>query len=633
VIAARRNGALGHGVAFDSKLLAVRADAVGSCPGSCAFDQADIATATDYAVARGAAVINYSLGGASSLATPLRDAFTRAVDAGIVLVLAAGNEGAAEPSFPGRFAADPAAAGQVLAVGAVDASRQIASFSNRAGSARDHYLVAPGVNILAPALGGGAALVSGTSFAAPHVSGAAAVVLNAAPFLSAAQVVQVLLDSATDLGAPGTDPVYGHGLVNLAAALGPLGTASVPLGSRVGEADVPLGTTGLRLGPAFGRSPDLGRTIVVDAYGRPYWLDLEARTAAPVTAPDLGGWLAPSVRQSRRSVSLGPELGLDLTLVAGTDDRGTAAVPWRSSEDSGAAFAFDFRLGELVASGPTRLALVHELGLQSRLGLADMEPAAAGGLLGQTGLASPYLGFADRSDGVVLTQEVGRGLAIRLGVASGDTGRELPGDQDGNQVVVGELVRSFSAGRILSLQIGGVAEQHSLLETRGEGALDGPDGATTTFLGLAGRWALGGKLALFGQASLGATDPGSSGRGLIADVSSLWSSSFAAGLSRRDLLADADQLTLAVVQPLRVEAGSAVIDRPVGRSFDGRILRQRDRVDLAPEGRELDLEAGYRLAFGDGWSLDLDWLTQLQPGHQADAGPEHTAAIKLRTAL
>ena len=36
---------------------------------------------------------------------------------------------------------------------------------------------------------------------------------------------------------------------------------------------------------------------------------------------------------------------------------------------------------------------------------------------------------------------------------------------------------------------------------------------------------------------------------------------------------------------------------------------------------------------GDGWSLDLDWLTQLQPGHQADAGPEHTAAIKLRTAL
>ena len=44
VIAARRNGALGHGVAFDSKLLAVRADAVGSCPGSCAFDQADIAT-------------------------------------------------------------------------------------------------------------------------------------------------------------------------------------------------------------------------------------------------------------------------------------------------------------------------------------------------------------------------------------------------------------------------------------------------------------------------------------------------------------------------------------------------------------------------------------------------------------
>ena len=246
VIAARRNQALTHGVAFQARLLAVRADAAGSCPGGCAFDQTDLATATDYAVAHGAGVINYSLGGASSLGAPLHDAFGRAVKAGTVLVFAAGNEGAAEPTFPGRFAADPAAGDQAIAVGAVDAKKQIASFSNRAGSAQDHYLVAPGVNVLAPALGGGAALVSGTSFAAPHVSGAAAVVLSAAPYLSAAQVVQVLIDSATDLGAPGTDPVYGHGLVNLEAALGPLGTLSVPLGSTVGEAEVPLDTAALR---------------------------------------------------------------------------------------------------------------------------------------------------------------------------------------------------------------------------------------------------------------------------------------------------------------------------------------------------------------------------------------------------
>jgi Subtilase family len=633
VIAARRNQALTHGVAFQAKLLAVRADTPGSCPAACAFDHADVAAATDYATAHGATVINYSLGGASSLATPLHDAFARAVDAGRILVLAAGNEGAAEPTFPGRFAADAAAKGQVIAVGAVDANKQIASFSNRAGSTEDHYLVAPGVNILAPALGGGAALVSGTSFAAPHVSGAAAVVAQAAPFLSAAQVVQILLDSATDLGAPGPDPVYGHGMVNLGAALGPLGTLSVPLGDRADEAAAPLNTTTLRLGPAFGRGPRLGRAIFLDGYGRPYWLDLGDRIAAPETTPDLEARLAPADVQSRWSVPLAPALALDLSVATRGDSGVVGPATDRSGGDADPAFALDLSAGGLVAGASTRLALIHGLGLQDRFGLVSADPAAAGRLLGRTGLASPYLAFADQGDGMVLTQEVAPGVAVRLGVALSEAGGEDSGDRERNAVMVGELVRSFGTGRMLSLQIGSVGEQNALLATRGEGALGGPDGATTTFLGLAGQWALGGSLALFGQASLGATDPGATGQSLFEEVSNLWSSSFAAGVTGRGLLADADRLTLAAIQPLRVEAGSARIDRPVGRSFDGTILHERDRVELAPDGRELDLEIDYRRPLVGRWSLDLGWSTQLQPGHQADAGPEHTAAVKLSAAL
>ncbi len=633
VIAARRNQVLTHGVAYQAKLLAVRADAPGTCPSSCAFDQADVAAATDYAVGHGAQVINYSLGGASSLGTTLHDAFARAVDAGTILVLAAGNEGAADPTFPGRFAADAAADDQVIAVGAVDANKQIASFSNRAGSAQDHYLVAPGVNVLAPALGGGAALVSGTSFAAPHVSGAVALVLDAAPFLSAAEVVQLLLDSATDLGAPGPDPVYGQGLVNLRAALGPQGPLSVPLGSRVGEASVPLSDTGLRLGRAFGRGPDLGAAIFLDGYGRAYWLNLGDRIGAPATAPDLEAWLAPAGPQYRSSVPLGPALALGLTVAQPTGDDRAPATWDATTDDSGAAFALDLGIGNLADGGSTRLVLTHGLGLQNRFGLMSVGPAAAGNLLGQAGLTSPYLALADRGDGLILAQEVGRGLSVRLGVAVGETDLQPSVDQGQSAVVIGELVRSFGPGRVLSLQVGSVDEQHSLLDTRGTGAFGGPDGATTTFFGFAGNWALADRFALFGQASLGATDPGAMGRGLVEEVSALWSSSFAVGLAGRDLLADGDQLTLTTAQPLRVEAGTAVIDRPVGRSFDGQILRQRDRVDLAPEGRELDLEVGYRLALGGRWALHLDWLTQLEPGHQADAGPAHTAAIRLRTAL
>ena len=79
------------------------------------------------------------------------------------------------------------------------------------------------------------------------------------------------------------------------------------------------------------------------------------------------------------------------------------------------------------------------------------------------------------------------------------------------------------------------------------------------------------------------------------------------------------------------EAGTATVDRPVGRSFDGQILRQSERVDLAPGGRELDLELGYRLALGARREVSFNWLTRLEPGHRQGAAPDHAAAVRLRT--
>ena len=164
----------------------------------------------------------------------------------------------------------------------------------------------------------------------------------------------------------------------------------------------------------------------------------------------------------------------------------------------------------------------------------------------------------------------------------------------------------------------------------GGGALGLPDRARTTFVGLGGRLALAERLALFGQGSLGLTDPGAAGEGLLDEVSTLRSSSFALGLEGSDFLAAGDRLTLALAQPLRVDAGSAELDRPVGRSFDGTILRRTEHVDLAPDGRELDLEVGYRLALDARSALDLNWLTQLEPGHRQGAGPAHAIALRLR---
>ena len=235
------------------------------------------------------------------------------------------------------------------------------------------------------------------------------------------------------------------------------------------------------------------------------------------------------------------------------------------------------------------------------------------------------------ANGLALAQQVADGVDIRVGLVTSAADRQAPLDQAHTTIVIGEVARSWRAGHALGLQLGSVDERQSLLATEAGGALGLPERARTTFLGLSGRLALGKRLALFGQGSLGLTDPGATGPGLLDEVSALRSSSFALGFAGRDLVTANDRLTVAVAQPLRVDAGAAVLDRPVGRSFDGQILRRTERVDLAPEGREIDLELGYRVALGARRELGLSWLTRLEPGHREGAAAAHAVAIRLRT--
>jgi hypothetical protein len=103
-----------------------------------------------------------------------------------------------------------------VSVSAVDAHNTIADFSST-GRAVD--IAAPGVELISTAPGGGYVRESGTSMAAPHVTGVAALVRAARPGLDVEELEAVLRASAVDLGAPGHDITYGDGLVDAAAAL------------------------------------------------------------------------------------------------------------------------------------------------------------------------------------------------------------------------------------------------------------------------------------------------------------------------------------------------------------------------------------------------------------------------------
>jgi subtilisin family serine protease len=139
-------------------------------------------------------------------------------EAGIAVVFSAGNYGPyAESSI--SPANDPGA----VSVGSVDRFRDIDTFSGRGPGACDGgvfpKLVAPGSLVyVADRMPIGYNVVSGTSFSAPHVTGAIALLKSAYPMATVSQIETALYDSATDLGVSGGDDLYGYGLINVAAA-------------------------------------------------------------------------------------------------------------------------------------------------------------------------------------------------------------------------------------------------------------------------------------------------------------------------------------------------------------------------------------------------------------------------------
>jgi subtilisin family serine protease len=203
------------GVAYDAQVLSIRADSDGACRKECAFSSLNLAKALDYALSKKAKIIDLSLAGDHRLGAQFEKSLGHAVKAGAVVIIAAGNEGKAEPEWPARYAADPRFAGSIVAVGAVNKNGEMAPFSDRAGATHASYVVAPGQKVVTDCDADTCAIVSGTSFAAPHVAGALALLLQAFPEMNGRQALDLLLRSAATASGPDGDTVYGRGRVDV----------------------------------------------------------------------------------------------------------------------------------------------------------------------------------------------------------------------------------------------------------------------------------------------------------------------------------------------------------------------------------------------------------------------------------
>ncbi|MBH8554929.1 S8 family serine peptidase [Nostocaceae cyanobacterium CENA357] len=185
IIAAENDGYGTIGVAPNAKIMPIQvldANGIGSSD--------NVSSGIIYAANNGANVINVSLGG--SYSPSIEQAIQYATQRGAVVVMAAGNEAASQPTYPAALATNWG-----IAVGAIDYNGYMGNFSNLAGNNSNlSYVVAPGVDIYSTVPGNNYEFKNGTSMATPYVSGVAALMLSANPYLTPDQVRQIIVETA-----------------------------------------------------------------------------------------------------------------------------------------------------------------------------------------------------------------------------------------------------------------------------------------------------------------------------------------------------------------------------------------------------------------------------------------------------
>ena len=648
VAAGGRNDTGILGIAFDAEVLAVRADVVDSCGVDtpqdaslgCLFNDSAIADGIDLAVNSGAAVVNISLGGGAASRSVL-DAVRRAANAGVVVVVSAGNSGDGtdpdiDPDQPDPFASSlqQAGNGNVIIVGSVDGNGDISGFANRAGDFASSYINARGEaiccvyddgEIFVETINGDqfVTLFSGTSFAAPQVSGAVALLAQAFPNLTGQEIVEILLDTATDAGAVGVDEIFGTGILDIAAAIAPSGTTRVASTDNMLALadDVAIGSAAM--GDALARTTL--STIVTDRYDRAYTYQLGSRSRNAAQVERLRGVV------NRSGISVGTAsdaLSMAFTVAEGprAGGLGWAQQLQLSSEDAQAARVLAARVAARIAP-------------DTKLGFAISQ--SANGLVAQLqGTKRPAFRIAPQAggdDGFFQSSEFALAARHQLGAwgltVSADRGDAFLGaNRQAGDVISGVKERrpTASIGFAADRNIAGVdtmvsltwlQEDDTLLGGHFHDAL-GIQGADTLFFDaeagheFARSWRIGGAYRH------GFTRP--RGSALVGTGSQLQSQAWSFDVTRYGALTRGDSLGLRVSQPLRVSGGALLLDLPVAYDYATEsAIFGRQRLSLSPEGREVMGELAWNgpLLFGRaGASL----FYRRDPGHiansQDDAG-------------
>jgi hypothetical protein len=512
----------------------------------------------------------------------------------------------------------------VLIVGATDGAGGVLGNSNACGVTASRCVHTLGGTPLST--------IAGTSFASARIAGIAAAVLRVSPFLTAEQLVQVIIASAEDRGDPGVDPLYGQGFVRDAAQVinNPAGPPGVPGddggGSSIGAAALVVGA-GVGAALLLNNKKKLKKTLVLDSFGRPFWTDLSESARITSDRPTVSSFFdALDERYTETDYLLNGRHAMKLSYAT----RGTELFDVERHH----AMAFDPAFNDRDLDWTFSLRSTAPYGFQYVVN-RNLDPAYHYGALGKLpgverdgratfisgyAFSSPFLGFADSADTIALGFKTRSGMDVNFGVVNMKETTEF-GRESIAAVLEGRY--DFDGRGSVSAQFGRLNEAGSLFGGSSGGAFS-VDESETYAVSLTGTLQIDETFSLLANYGQGYSNVDDSGRSLLRNFSDLRSDWFGLGLVANRLLNERDQWGVAISQPMRVYDGEVDMSVPYARDFDGNIYRDVDRIGLVPDGREYTLESFYRYRLDRRTSLGAFVMFRQQPDHVQQAASEVT---------
>ena len=556
-----------------------------------------------------------------------------------IYVWAAGNAGgyadqgvdySSPELLPGMAHYIPEIQGHSIAVASVDETGQISDFSSRCGVAQDYCISAPGGRIVVAYSTSTSdtgiypkdpnyddynscvtdntcyAIYSGTSFAAPFVSGGLAVIADYFEGqLGSHEIVNRLFSTANKEGIYADKAVYGQGLMDLNAATNPVGQLSATMSLSLSGPMVSATFSTLQLtSPSFGDALTNGignhSVIFFDELDAPFRRSLSSLVSDyrnQVINMDGFGSIQNPIYHSLITDDTEFEIG-GLSIENLSAELVTPYHLLNAKADKNQFFSYYNHSSNSFLShglnGTWAMGIFQDSQLRSETSLRSQ-------------FSNPWLNFSAAGTTFGSIFKGNNRFDVALAISSGRNKfntNEIFNKQDSSTVALLEIQPKTN---MPSLQLGLMKENDASLGLSGSGAFNGSNNQLTSFVGLSNSLDLaGGKL--FGSFYLGKSNDLSNELGMIRSVSKLYSSAFGIGFMKSSIVGNNDKLILTVDQPIRIESGRLQLNVPTYRTKTKNVLFNPMNFNLDPSGREIHTKAQYLSSYKNiGFGLTLGY--------------------------